>query len=71
MYTIDFPRFIVSNQKEESISIQRVNCLCFDIYGDDKFHTQVSVKHKKNVTVNLWARLRKHQKVAKGQSYLD
>ena len=28
IYTMDYPKFIVSNQKEESISIQRVN-KCF------------------------------------------
>ena len=26
---MDYPKFIVSNQKEESISIQRVNMSCF------------------------------------------
>ena len=32
MYIMDYPKFIVSNQKEESISIQRV-----------KKHTQVLI----------------------------
>ena len=32
MCTMDYPKFIASNQKEESISIQRVKCMYHQYY---------------------------------------
>ena len=36
-HSMDYPKFIVSNQKEESISIQRVKELIAKVAGDS-FH---------------------------------
>ena len=47
--TQDYPKFIVSNQKEESISIQRAEEFSNNIVGCDCWFRTFDIKETKNL----------------------